>query len=447
LFSTKLLIDYERLATTTPYASFRAHFTDDSGDQARTHWILVEYPVVALGLLATALSDLRLNLLLDLAIVGEVVSVLIHKAGFAKLKGRLALCGVSPIAVMRAQLPGGGGKKSVQEKLLSILQSRLAVDSTRLSNLIIKKDADIVLWTADLLVDSLQSLTDELFTKACLDARLKPKDDRSQLELCLADASVESRLKELRRHTGTATSNVIFAETARSLGLVQSASVFVDSWRSLPVVVHDVSLLKPYMPRVGTCGNAVALETFLKYPELHQEVSLIMLGGSRLGKTELAKFLCLCMAVMYSPDSAYFIFAQTIDTIRENQSLMKPGVPVLLDDIDPDNRSQIIYSDLSMWKSILQVSNPSQNRARNVDLKWAARQPKVLTSNADSVDEWISKIDARGLPAHKLAVKMRVAELRVSELLYATRAGSSSVERLAVAFNSNDAQARLAELL
>jgi hypothetical protein len=318
-----------------------------------------------------------------------------------------------------------------------------------LSTMIVKDDEAIALWTADLLVDSLQHLTDDQFTRACLDARLKPLKARSHLELCLADASVEFRLKELRKQLGTVVSNVIYAETARSLGLVQPASVFRDAWKSLPVVVNDVSLLKPYMPRVGTDGNTVALETFLKYPELHQEVSLIVMGGSRLGKTELAKFLCLCMAVMYNPDGAYFIFAQTLDTIRENQSLMRPGVPVLLDDMDPDNRSQIIYSDLAMWKSILQVSNPSQNRARNVDLKWAARQPKVLTTNTDSVDEWVSKIDVYGLPAHKLAVKMRFAELRIVERLYASNTASNETHqgRLVQAFSSEDAQARFAELL
>jgi hypothetical protein len=195
--------------------------------------------------------------------------------------------------------------------------------------------------------------------------------------------------------------------------------------------------------------NTVTLETFLKYPEFHQEVSLIMMGGSRLGKTELAKYLCLSLALMYNPEDAYFIFAQTLDTIRENQSLMKSGVPVLLDDMDPDNRSQLIYSDLAMWKSILQVSNPSQNRARNVDLKWAARQPKVLTTNTDSIDEWITKIDAYGLPAHKQAVKMRVAELRIVESLYASNTSSNETHqgRLVQAFSSDDAEARLAELL
>ena len=69
---------------------------------------------------------------------------------------------------------------------------------------------------------------------------------------------------------------------------------------------------------------------------------------------------------------------------------MLPGVPVLLDDIGgDDNDHQLIYSSISMWKAILQVKDATQDRARNNDLMWAARQPKVMTTNCDNLDDWI----------------------------------------------------------
>jgi hypothetical protein len=117
--------------------------------------------------------------------------------------------------------------------------------------------------------------------------------------------------------------------------MVQSPSVFKDSWKSLPVTVHDQSLLPANIPRIGNSRNVIALEDFLKNRELHQNVSLLVMGATRLGKSELAKLMCLQMALMYHPvERACFIFALTLDVLRENQGHMRPGVPVLLDDID-----------------------------------------------------------------------------------------------------------------
>ena len=58
--------------------------------------------------------------------------------------------------------------------------------------------------------------------------------------------------------------------------------------------------------------------------------------------------------------------ANTLDSLRSNQALVLPGVPLLLDDVGgDDNDQQLIYSSVSMWKTILQVKDATQNRARN----------------------------------------------------------------------------------
>ena len=80
----------------------------------------------------------------------------------------------------------------------------------------------------------------------------------------------------------------------------------------------------------------------------------------------------------------------TLDRLRKNQSIMLPGVPVLFDDVGGDEDDvQMLYSSISMWKSVLQIKDATQNRARNGDLMWAARQPKVLTTNCNNLDIWI----------------------------------------------------------
>ena len=79
----------------------------------------------------------------------------------------------------------------------------------------------------------------------------------------------------------------------------------------------------------------------------------------------------------YQKEDPLFIMANTLDSLRSNQSLMLPGVPILLDDIGGDGGEdqQLIYSSTSIWKAILQIRDATQCRARNDDIMWASRQP------------------------------------------------------------------------
>ena len=126
------------------------------------------------------------------------------------------------------------------------------------------------------------------------------------------------------------------------------------------------------------------------------------------------------MAIKYQNEDPHFLMTNTLDSLRTNQALMLPGVPVLMDDIGgDDNDQQLIYSSISMWKAILQVKDATQNRARNDDLMWASRQPKVMTSNCVNLEDWIGVMFPRAKPAHKAAIVLRVAEMTtITESLY-----------------------------
>ena len=146
-----------------------------------------------------------------------------------------------------------------------------------------------------------------------------------------------------------------------------------------------------------------------------------MPGVTRKGKSELAKFICLQTAFKYQGTNARCLMTNTLDSLRNNQSIMLPGVPVLLDDIGGDSdEDQLIYSSVSMWKAILQVKDATQNRARNDDLMWASRQPKVLTTSCENLEDWTKTMFPRCKPNHSEAIKLRVAEVEtIKESLYA----------------------------
>ena len=261
-----------------------------------------------------------------------------------------------------------------------------------------------------------------------LDARLKMDngDDLARLEELLCNDKIESRVKELRKLSGRDVSNVIYASKVKELGSVQPESVFKSTWKQLSVTIHDESLLTPVMQRIGN-SNKVTLATFLGFEGLHQNVTLMLPGMSRKGKSELAKYICLLLAIKYQGTIARFLMTDTLDSLRTNQSVMLPGVPVLLDDIGGDsNEDQLIYSSVSMWKAILQVKDATQNRARNDDLMWAARQPKVLTTNCENLEDWIQTMFPRCKENHKEAIVLRVAEVdTIKESLYANTSAPS----------------------
>ncbi len=82
----------------------------------------------------------------------------------------------------------------------------------------------------------------------------------------------------------------------------------------------------------------------MNFPQLHQAVTLLIPGKSRTGKSELAKFLCMRFAIQYqSFDVVKVALVNTLDTLCNNQSIMLPGVLVLLDVFDSgdDKESQL----------------------------------------------------------------------------------------------------------
>ena len=101
-----------------------------------------------------------------------------------------------------------------------------------------------------------------------------------------------------------------------------------------------------------------------------------------------------------------------------------------------------------MWKAILQVKDATTNRARNDDLMWAPRQPKVLTTNCASVEDWIGVMFPRAKPNHKEAIVLRTAEAEaITESLYIhDSAPSGSSTFLEANMSTEEANKAIADL-
>ena len=328
-----------------------------------------------------------------------------------------------PHKVEVANFAGSKGRAAAKKEQRKLVESFQQLPGKHASNMYLGRKDDVPEYTAKSVYEEVKDMTSEEYTNYVLDARLKQErgEDCTKLEELLCIDSIEKRVKELRKMSGRIVSNVIYASKVKELGTVQSETVFKPMWKRLAVTVHDESLLTPSMPRIGD-SNKVTLETFLEFKELHQNVTLLMPGVTRKGKSELAKFICLQTAFKnQGTTNVRFLMTNTLDSLRNNQSIMLPGVPVLLDDIGGDSdEDQLIYSSVSLWKAILQVKDATQNRARNDDLMRASRQPKVLTTNCENLEDWTKTMFPRCKPNHSEAIKLRVAEVEtIKESLYA----------------------------
>ena len=99
---------------------------------------------------------------------------------------------------------------------------------------------------------------------------------------------------------------------------------------------------------------------------------------------------------------------------------MQSGVPVLLDEMGGEKDDpQQIYSSVSMWKAILDGKDPGQIRGRKDDIEFAARQPKIVTSNCMDLNDWMNTMFPDASQNHKDAIPPRFAECEpITESLY-----------------------------
>jgi hypothetical protein len=412
-------------ANATP-STFPAYIVAPA-DLRNSKWLVISYSRdVPLELIIEVLEVNLPCCLIDAVSTDDANLTFVYKPSQQNIRSRLKVGTLEPLKVQVAGMCKGTGRSQVKNAQKDLITHFQQLPGKHITNMHMGKASEVEEYTAKTLLHAVKDMTAEAFTNFVLDARLKEDngEERSELERLLCNDRIESRVRDLRKLSSTVVTNVVYAAKVKETGQVQPEKVFKNTWKQLRVTIHDKSLLTPLMAREG---NKVTLDTFLKFPELHQNVTLFIPGESRTGKTELAKFICLLLAVKYQKEGPRFLMTNTLDSLRTNQALMLPGVPVLLDDIGgDDNDQQLIYSSISMWKAILQVKDATQNRARNDDLMWASRQPKVMTSNCMTLDDWIGVMFPRAKPSHKQAIVLRTAEVQtITDTLYSNLSAPS----------------------
>ena len=257
-------------------------------------------------------------------------------------------------------------------------------------------------WGLDQLEAACSELNDDALIYVQAQIKLTDAKERDDFQKAFLKLLPELRAVRAKKAVHTASSAITSKNVQQ---LVQPRSAFIDGLWDLEVIVPDLSLCP---------AGRTTLRTFCQEPRLHQNLTLLVHGPTRLGKTEAAKLLSFGLSSRYLDEPCVF-FLNTIDSIRRIQSFLKPGHVLLLDELDGGS-SQLVHADSNIFKTLLNPTNNASIRGRNDDIELPPRLLRVITSNAESLEAWTAEISNKD--RDRAAIMQRLAGCNVSSRLY-----------------------------
>lgn len=197
---------------------------------------------------------------------------------------------------------------------------------------------DDVTWSLEHLYKVTEKLDEEGLVTLTGEVKMIPDDKRDKFQQ--AFWKLRAQLRELRV-LRNAKDNALAINLKNRAQHIQPLTVYVHDLLQRPIVIHDASLWPS-----GRCTVGEFFET----PELHLNLTLLIHGGTRLGKSEVAKTLCYAASVQYHGHNACIWFMNTIDSLRTVYRQLLPGHVVLFDEFVPTS-VQLVHSDSNMLKA------------------------------------------------------------------------------------------------
>jgi len=338
----------------------------------------------------------------------------------------VSINGVMPVASYRMKLDGIASLTNSLINTITVFSGVLGVFASSMQ--FERHDHE---WSFASIKALLKGHSINSIREAIAECKLTPKDKQTSLQESVLKVQKELLVPDTAEIIPKC---VIFLKDAKQH--VQSEAVFVPNWMGLPLNVQDKSIME----------NLACLGDYINNPNIHQNCTLLIHGKSRKGKTEFAKMMAMTMALTYKGRAeARIIVVNTLDLLRSIPMHLESGIPILVDDCDPCNHAALIYSDVAIWKAFLQCKDVATIRGRFSDIIVAPRQPKIITSNAETVDEWIGSLSIHG--SHRDSLKMRIVSISVSDSLYSGPAPLRPASLMQPVVSIADARQALSHLL
>ena len=152
----------------------------------------------------------------------DATIVFVYKPNQQNIKSRLTLGATPPTRIQAADFKGGQGRAKVKKAQRNMIDNFQRQPGKHISNMYLGRKDDITEYTAKSLYEEVKDMSSEDYANYVLDARLKKEngEDCTQLEELLCVEKIESRVKELRKLSGSIVTNVIYASKIKELGQV-----------------------------------------------------------------------------------------------------------------------------------------------------------------------------------------------------------------------------------
>lgn len=170
------------------------------------------------------------------------------------------------------------------------------------------------------------------------------------------------------------------------------------------------------------------------HPAHYSRRSVVFMGETRDGKTELAKILARRLAAIHQRDTEMgqrkLIVVRGVEQLKSDElrSHMTTNVPVVFDDLMPGKCMHTSAEPTSFLKNLFEPV-PGELYCRYVCAVLAAG-PRFFTTNEGNLDKWLALRPDHGelTEAHKNAVLARAVFFRTQGRLYSEGQASSSTE-------------------
>ena len=122
---------------------------------------------------------------------------------------------------------------------------------------------------------------------------------------------------------------------------------------------------------------------------------LVIMGKPKLGKSPAAEAICAKLAEGLQPDGStdtvYWVKTRTLDALRKVQDLLTENVPVLMDDMSPDDaRGSRNSMGAHELKDITEVRQETGCHGRQNDIVLPFRTPRIVTTHKENPTQWFS---------------------------------------------------------
>ena len=137
--------------------------------------------------------------------------------------------------------------------------------------------------------------------------------------------------------------------------------------------------------------------TYVRDAAYFRKYSLVLLSPPGLGKSPLARSVCLLWAAALAltdgrpGHTARFLECNTLDILRRMTTDCNEHTPVLFDEVSFCDATQFQHMSVNMAKVLLSADVKATLHGRNNDIALAAGQPRIFTSNSENFLDFVGQ--------------------------------------------------------